>query len=316
MTPPRPLLFAGLLAAVASLTAVRTAHAASATASASLSELSFTLIDLDPTDGIAPSLTYIYPSTVDGSAGFGTVDAYTRPGNGTDIHDYRDFAIPIVGQSFVAPGSAEATAGGAQALATTTLNALSAQAHASLTGSPLSTTDFSIASAFVCPKEACYSAQEFRLSAHTQLLIQGQYALSGAVEATGKAGDFVQVAIDLGVSFAASGARTSQTVALSKFLTLDGTAGSAHSDAQSGSFAWRITNDGTGLGRGTIFPAVVSAYAVAVTASPVPEAHALGLALAGAGVAGVSGARRRRLAKATPTSPSPIKAQVPGSGTA
>ncbi len=289
MTLTRTALTGALLAALASL---GSAHAATATASASIYELSFTLIDLDPTDGVAPSLTFNDPYGY-GYTAYGSAYANQNNSAGIYVNDSNSFTAPYAANAFVSAGSASATAGGSSATASSTNNAFSATATSTLTGDPASTSDYGNAGATTYPNNYYYYNQGFTLGANTLLLVKGKYALSATVDATGTTSDYAQAYVYLYGSFD-SGTGITQSAGLSKSMTVYGdSANYLQSDSKSGTFGFSFTNYAPTAGTGSFYSSYAGAYTYVATAS-VPEANVLALALTGVGVAGLGGARRRR----------------------
>ena len=138
------------LAAVATL--FSTVALADATASASFSQLRVQLVDLDPADGITPSVTFQTGSTI-------SMGAYSPDVNGffdnswpvpfaqeshDEIEPYSQSSAALTGDAFTAPGALVATSAAAQI------------------------THFSQANA-----EFIFLKDFFTLSAHTELIISG-----------------------------------------------------------------------------------------------------------------------------------------------
>jgi hypothetical protein len=290
MTLTRTALTGALLAALASL---GTAHAATATASASISDLSFTLIDLDPTDGIAPSLTFNDPNGY-GYSAYGWAYASQNDSAGVYVSDNKSYTAPYDTNAFVTPGSASATAGGSTATASSTLNGYSATATSTLTGDPASPSDYGNASATTYPNNYYYYNQGFTLGANTLLLVKGKYAVSASVDATGTTSDYAYAYAYMFGTFD-SGNGIAQTAGLNKYVYAYGdvTSGYPLSDSKSGTFGFSFANYAPTAGTGSFYNSYTSVNTYVSTAA-VPEADAWALALAGVGVAGLATTRRRR----------------------
>ena len=293
----KPMLLA---AACALACAWPSAHAA--TAAASVSGLTFTLVDLDPNDGIEPSITWTALSG----------DALTNASSGMGV-EWLDVA-----QGLWTPRYTTLHPDGAVGDTVTpfpTLGATSASAQASLTATGLS-------AAYTVPADGGQGSATasllvgFELSPMTQLQVSGRLAFSlqapggdqaalpqGASTSTylpfASASAYLDVALDVVPDSAPSAASWADFEAISATNhtpSTDPTGDTAAFSLIGGrDFARTLSNDGTGALSGSFRSLVtISGAQLATQAGVVPEPAGAGLAVAGALLGWV--ARRRRLA--------------------
>jgi hypothetical protein len=295
----KPLLLA---AACALACAWPSVHAA--TAAASVSGLTFTLVDLDPNDGIEPSITWAALSG----------DALTSASSGME-------AVWLdVAQGLWTPRYTTVHPDGAASDTSTpfpTLGASSATAQASLTATGLF-------AAYAAPSNGGQGSATaslrvgFELSPMTQLQVSGRLAFSlqapggdqaampqGASTSTylpfASAYAYLDVALDVlsGLTPGALSWTESETGSPVNHTVSTDPMGdtAAFSVSLDRSFAHTLSNDGTDAVNGSFRSLVtISGSQLATQAAVVPEPAGAGLAVAGALVGWV--ARRRRNAAA------------------
>lgn len=237
-----------------------TSALASAQSSVTLGSVSFTLIDLNPLDGIAPSFSFLSSAgstLLNVSAteeGLGT-DSFSRERVGTYTFS-RDFLTDLVNAS--ASGSIDGH-------------------DISLSGSALTPNTSYSADAFV----GSLSAFNLSLSANTLLLIQADASLL----ASSTFGDSASATASLSLSYSYGSVSFADTKTLSAVIGAEGGSQSVHDFLSS---AFVNTSGETQKG---VFSLSASVAGESVTPIPEPETYAL--AIAGLCVAG-SLARRRR----------------------
>lgn len=261
--------------------------AIAAQASASLYDLTFTLIDLAPDDGVAPEL--VFTRDFDWGMGTsGTARVSRTDGSGAQTDALDDYSQGFSSAALLTPGEASAALEGASAKASSTSNSFAAQAVAS--PSPLSPDKLREATAQVHAIANNHPAG-FLLSAHTSLLIQGRYSVEASLDAIGASQDRARAEVTLDISFGADDA-SRQLVSLSRSVLVGRTPGLSLEDSASGDFAFSFYNTGQTAWQGVFGSRVVHAEASIGSAVPEPSSAALGLCVLG--TSGALLARRRK----------------------
>lgn len=279
MKPSRIAVAASLLACALSTSA----HAAvlEASASVSLTNLTFTLIDLDPTDGIAPSIVI----NDDGGrprfelraqeATLGSNAQWTRKDSLNEVYaeDWR---------TFLAPGQAAVSSAAGQSLAEVTMSSVTTRASTSLDTSDPSQ-DFKRMAQGEALSPCCAGAGfwvRFDLGPKTAIRLQGDYSLMAQLQpgptAANEASAWLQLTFgQFGLAELAL-AQQGGTLNASKVGAIDFT----------------LSND-TALTQFEYFALWSTALAVVESrVSPVPEPTSVALLLAGLGVAAARTRRR------------------------
>jgi len=290
-----------LAMACAAVLAWPVSQAQAADVSASVGDLTFTLVDLDPNDGIEPSITWTALSG----------DVFTSARSGMQVV-WADEA-----QGIWSPGHATVHPDGIASDTSTpfpTLATASASAQASLTPSSLSV-------AYASPSDGGQGSAGVNLLVGFMLSPRTQLELSGRLAYSLQAPDGDQAALPEGASSSANLTFASASVymdvaldvwspwvlapeswfdfesvsALNSTVSTNPTGDTApFSLSLDRSFAHTLRND-SNEGLGGAFRSLVSVYGgqLATQAGVVPEPSGLGLVVAGALVGWV--ARRRRL---------------------
>ncbi|MCH8179494.1 MAG: hypothetical protein IIA02_06900 [Proteobacteria bacterium] len=300
-----PSLKSVLLAAACSLAL---ASAQAANVSASVDELTFTLVDLDPHDGIEPSITWTALSgDVFTSASSGMQVMWVDAAQGIWTPQHATVHPDVALNDSITPFPVLAGA--------------SASAQAGLSAS-------SVSASYSAPHDGGQGAATaslmvgFELSPMTQLVLSGRLAWAlqapGGEQAALPAGAstssylpfatmsvYADVALDVTSGSAPGAASWSdfevQNVANHTVGTDPGGDTAALQQAFSRTFAYTLSNDGVGALGGAFRSLVtVSGSQLAQQATVVPEPAGAGLAAAGAliGLVGVGARRRRSLRQA------------------
>jgi hypothetical protein len=258
-------------AALLALGAVGTAHAV-ATASAEIGQVTITLIDLDPLDGITPMLTFLseqsssYASVYDGGTSTGDSDwaaGFYMPTSAT--------AIDVVGW-----GTGSTGAGGAQGAA-------------EIAGSPT-------AGVYSQTSGQGYFYGNFELTPWTGLILTTNYAAQAdtsvgwvANDQTEYAGGYTQLSLEIVQSDGFDQHYASRNAFAS--YTWDGSQYVGFSDSASGQLRLTYANF-SGDAQSGSYSATAYAYAQSSIAAAIPEPGTYGLLLAG--LAGIGAVVRRR----------------------
>lgn len=258
------------------------AHAAQATAS--LYDITFTLIDLAPDDGVAPELVFTrqfdWGMGTSGTARVSRIDGSAAQALDLDLYS-QDFSAA----HFLSPGEASASLDGALAIASSTADAFTATAVA--TPSQLDQRREATAEVHAIANN---HPAGFLLSANTSLLIMGRYGLAAELDATGANEDQARAHVTLDISFGADEASRT-LVSLSRSILVGRNQGLPLADAASGDFAFSLNNTGQTAWQGVFGSRVV--HAEATVGSPVSEPQASALLLCTLGAWGVLNAGRR-----------------------
>jgi len=258
--------------------------AIAAQATASLYDITFTLIDLAPDDGIAPEL--VFTQGFDWGMGTsGTARVSRTDGSGAHTDDLDLYSQPFSAAHLLTPGEASAALDGTSATASSTATSFTATTVASPTSSDLRRDATAEVHAIANNQPA-----GFLLSANTSLLIMGRYSLAAALDATGASDDQARAHLSLDISFGADDTQK-QLVSLSRSVLVGRSAGQTLTDATSGDFAFSLNNSGQTAWQGVFGSRVV--HAEAAIGSPVPEPHAPTLLLCTLGAWGMLNARQR-----------------------
>lgn len=282
--------------ALAAMLAMTGAAHAATTASASLTNLSITLIDTDLSDGIEASITFNDPY----GHGYGTYVASSASVyvNGLSESD-SDYDYGTFQNTFLSSNSASAAVTHASSQVATTESSVVMSASADLVGDNLSVYGYEYASANSSAYPFVYwYGGTFTLSANTLLVVRGNYSLAvnvdGVVDAPTSYYDQASASFSFSGSLSETNA-TSQSFTASRSLNASNYTGYGWpaSDSASGTLYGALYNgSATSLNGNLYMSASVSAYDHSVT--PVPEAQTTALALGGLGVFGLLAARRRK----------------------
>lgn len=274
---PRRIAVASALIACA-LTTTAHAELLTASASVSLTNLTFTLIDLDPTDGIAPSIS-IYDTGGLPSFELRAQEA-TLGSNGQWTR--KESFNPVNAEMFLAPGQAAVNSTTGQSLSEVTMSSVTTRASTSL-----DTSDPSQAFKRVALSEAvspcCAGAffyVKFELGTNTALRLQGDYSLMAQLNpgptAANEANAWLQLALG--------------QFALNEFAQVK--QGGQLDASTAGSIDFTLSNDTTQT-KFASFSLWSRAEAVVESrVSPIPEPSSVALLLAGLGVAAACTRRR------------------------
>lgn len=266
-------------AAALALLSTASAHAGTGSATASLSSLTFNLIDLDLTDGVTPSLSFLAGEYTGARSAYGIVYRIEND-SGTDGQQRRTF-LTQEPAALLATGSATASMLGASATSNATETGFSAQSNAT-TGS----TDIVVASAETNPTEW---GRTFVLSANTALVIEGDYLLEASVLNSTNARESASASLTLVAYLKASASGSAQQASFNDY------AFASHdnpgTDQRSGRITFTFENASSSTREG-FFTEVGARTYVAVGA--VPEANPSLMALLGLGAMGAVVARRRQ----------------------
>lgn len=259
-----------------------TAHAAvlTASASASLTNLTFTLIDLDPTDGIAPSIT------INDAGGLPRYELRAQEATlGSNAqwtgNDSLNEVYAEDWRTFLAPGQAVVTSATGQSLSEMTMSSVTTQASTSL---DTSSQDFKRVAQSEALTPCCsgvgFAGFSFDLGAKTAIRLQGDYSLMAQLQpgptAANEASAWLQLTFGQFELIESAQAKHGGTLNASK----------------SGAIDFTLSNDTT-LTQFEYFGLSSSALAVVESrVSPVPEPTAVALLLVGLGVAAACTRRR------------------------
>jgi hypothetical protein len=262
------------------------AQALAAQATASLYDITFTLVDLAPDDGIAPELIFT-PGFDWGMGTSGSARVSRTDGGAIRTDDLDLYSQAFSPSALLSPGTASATLEGTSATASSTSDSFTATAVA--TQAPLSS-DLSRDATAEVHAIANNHPAGFLLSANTSLLLMGRYSLAAALDDTGASGDQARAHVTLDISFGADAAHR-QLVSLSRSILVGRSAGLPLADSSSGDFAFSFYNTGQTAWQGVFGNRVV--HAEASIGSPVPEPHAPTMLLCTLGAWAALNARQR-----------------------
>ena len=255
-------------------------------ASASITNFTFTLIDLDPTDGIAPSIQFFDEGSLRWSLDSGAI---------VTTHDGQALNTGDIGGAFGSPhevliaGSSSVNLRTAQALAEMTTSAISLTSSASVDTAVPGHDLTSIAGATLSTLGSdgdFLSDLGFSLGAKTALRVQGQYSLNATLEPGPTADNLALASLFFSLRsgdqafsiFEVAQARADGELAVSVDRWLDFTLENSEASERNAYINMRGSTESV----------------VATGVSPVPEPQTIALMLAGLG--GVAVARRRRQA--------------------
>lgn len=284
------------VALAATLAMTGAAHAAT-TASASLTNLSITLIDTDLGDGIEASITFDDPYNY----GYGTYVSSSANVNANGLYESdSDSDYGTFQNTFLSSNSASAAVTHASSQVSTTESSIVMTASADLVGDNLSVFGYEYASASSVAYPFVYwYGGTFTLSANTLMVVRGNYNLAvgvdGVVNTTTVYYDQASANYSISGSLSETNV-TSQSFSASRSLNASNYTGYGWpaSDSVSGILYGALYNgSGTSLSGNLYMSASVSANDYSVT--PVPEAQTTALALGGLGVVSLLAARRRKV---------------------
>ena len=289
-----------LAMACAAVLAWPVSQAQAADVSASVGDLTFTLVDLDPNDGIEPSITW---TAISG-------DVFTSARSGMQVV-WADEA-----QGIWSPGHATVHPDGIASDTSTpfpTLATASASAQASLSASGLSTSYSAPADGGQGSATASLSVG-FQLSPMTQLLVSGRLALSmqapGGEQAALPVGaststylPFASMSVYADVALDVLSATAPGSASWGDFEVQDALNHTVSTDASGDTapllrtlertFGYTLSNDGADALSGSFRSLVtISGSQLATQAGVVPEPASMGLAAVGA-LIGLAALRRR-----------------------
>ncbi|HRI17661.1 MAG TPA: PEP-CTERM sorting domain-containing protein [Burkholderiaceae bacterium] len=165
-----------LAAAIATLLVCAPAHAMS-TASASLGPLGITLYDLNPDDGIVPSISFYYDLPYDSSASVSAEDAYNGQSSSVVANGSGRWAPVAATTSGVANASASASVSGTGS-AVDTVFAASGTALGTNKSNPIDSAGSQFAGYATAPH---YQYAAFSLSAYTQVDFSASFVANASV---------------------------------------------------------------------------------------------------------------------------------------
>lgn len=262
-------------------------HAATSTASAtvSLTNLTFTLIDLAPADGVAPSLQFLDPVGTPNTWDASLFVAAATP-DAVIFDSHQSPVLPSGVQSILAPNQINLADDASQSAIVMTASSLLLTASMTMDATTASTGLNRYAEAYIGPTANDWgNVLRYRLGANTAVRVQGQYQLTA------------QTQTDESIAYASASAS----------LTLNATSSAAESSfsqnvytsmlgfpaTQSGSIDFYLGNRGSEIEDNFIYVnAFVNANLSGVT-TDVPEPTSVALMLAGLGVA-CAAARQRQ----------------------
>lgn len=264
---PNRLLYTNAL--ILALFCTSHAHSA-ATATASIYDLSLTLIDLDPTDSISPSMTL---ENATGSAYQMWSIVRQQHWDGTIVTDESNaFDQPDNFGYFSPYNTLSAATDKGASTSESTSNALSTKASYSISGDHPSDVELLEAYAFID------ISKNFTLSSKTLLLISGKYTVTAALDEAELRREYVGASVGFRGNFQDGGN------SLQYFDFYNETHAptlKSPKKSKSGIFGFSLVNFTNETGSGQ-FSVTISSTA---NVSPVPEVNALILTLAGALIA-------------------------------
>jgi len=262
-------------------------HAAplSASASASITNLTFTLIDLAPLDGIAPSMQFVNTQGTQASwdARIFTGASDTE-GNFTDSSNNQVLATGA--QNILSPNEINLTDATSQGSIVMTGSSFLVSAAMTMDSATAATGVYRYIEAQLTASPSDWgNVIEYQLSANTLVRIQGQYQMSAHTQVDEAIGYGSAVAaLDFYAVSSAGVANLSQHVFTS---TLD------FPSTQSGSFDFYLGNTSTEIEHNFLYLTAAASVNLSGVASSVPEPTSVALMLAGLGVALVAARQRQ-----------------------
>lgn len=259
------------------------AEALSASASASITNLTFTLIDLAPLDGIAPSLQFL-----DSTGALGSWDAsvhantITPDGFSNDVGSVQ--VMPSGTLSPLAPNELSVANTAGQASMVLTASSIHLQASTTMDAATAATGVGHYVDAYIVPSVNGWgNVIRYTLSAKTAVRVQGQYQLSAQAQVDETLGSgYAYAGLDfVGVSSAAESAVSQHAYA----STL------GFPSTHSGSFDFFLGNKSSESEENMLYVTLSASTSLNGLVSDVPEPTSVALMLAGLGV--VVGTRRR-----------------------
>lgn len=264
-----------LAATLAASLIPHSAMAGTGIASATLDGLTFTLVDLDPTDDITPSLTFVDATST--PTLYSTVSRHPGASLPSE-YDYQRTYIDLTPDAVLSSGASSASVQGASATAGSTATSLRARSEASATPDTLSTA--------VVVAEPAGLGRTFELSAKTALFIEGRYSLAASLINSGSSSEVASASLSF----------TAQLGSTVEYF-YDGvlaTGAEPKGGSRTGQFSYTFNNATAAASMGAFRN--LNAYTY-VAVGTVPEAGAGWLALAGLIVPAGVLARRRKQAK-------------------
>lgn len=260
------------------------AEVLSASASVSITNLTFTLIDLDPLDGIAPSMTI---NDAGGSPRYELRAHETSLGRNAQWTGQNSLNEVYADdwRTFLAPGQAAVSSATGQSMSEMTMSSVTTRASTSLDTSDPSQDFKRVAQSEAltpCCSGVGFAGFSFDLGANTAIRLQGDYSLMAQLQPGPTVAN--EASAWLGLTFGQFGLTES---ALAK-------QGGALNASKSGLIDFTLSND-TSLTQFKYFGLSSSALAVVESrVSPVPEPTSVALMLAGLWVAAACTRRRER----------------------
>lgn len=266
------------------------AQGLSASASVSITNLTFTLIDLAPLDGIAPSVQFLNGAGLPDASWFANVYTSSWNPEGNVNESNSDHELPIGTASILSPNEAGTNNSDGQLSVVMTASSLHLNASTAMDAASAATGLERFAAASIHPNYALdwdHWSTSFRytLSANTALRIQGQYQLSAQAQGDETTGHASALAfLDFSGDSPATSFSLSQSVG-SRLFDFPG--------SQTGAFDFFLGNKSGEIGAGNLTLSLAANVQVAGLASSVPEPTSIALMLAGLGVASVASRRLR-----------------------
>jgi hypothetical protein len=261
------------------------AEAMSASASASITHLTFTLIDLAPLDGIAPSLQFL-----DSSGALGSWEAsvhtntITPDGFSNDMGSVQ--VLPSGTLSPLTPNELSVANTAGQASMVLTASSIHLQASTTMDAATAATGISRYVNAYIAPSMNGWgNVIRYTLSANTAVRVQGQYQLSAQSQVDEALGSGYAYA---GLDFVGVSSAAESTVSQQVYTSTLGFPG-----LSSGSFDFFLGNKSSLSEENMLFVTLSASASLNGLVSDVPEPTSVALMLAGLGVACAAGQRRR-----------------------
>lgn len=256
-----------------------------ASSSITLSGLTFSLVDLDPTDGVAPSM-----QVLDGDLRWESVaelqSKWSTPPSGiVDVSQSQ----PINSQSLLMPAQARVGAPSWQSSAEITASSIAASASTTMDAATAQTGESQSASAYTSLIEG--RPIRYTLSANTALLVEGRYDLSATVKADesvgyGYAGSYFAL---LGQTLSPDGEWLDHV--LEDYIEVWALPGT---ESKSDAIHFMLANDSAASQTQQLTLTTATNVSVTGLVSEVPEPAFMSLMLAGLGVIGIAAKSRRQ----------------------
>lgn len=287
-----------ITALAASLTACAlcaTAHAApmESSASVSVTGLTFELIDLDLTDGIAPSLQYFSDSDTmrDHWLASASTSESTWPGTGSS-NDFDFQSAPGGVNNVFAPLQAGSSNAGGQSSAVMTTSSIVASANTSMNAVTAGSREIS-AYAQLLPNAFDFAPYIlYSVTPNTAVRITGQYELSARVQAQDPHGyGFAQANLEF-MAWVDEGGDVPVYHGLESIVDAGP---NTSSDTKAGSFDFLLSNASANRQDQVLSLRAAAYSSLTSSVSDVPEPTSIALMLAGLGVASVFGRRQQKL---------------------